>query len=110
MEEKPLVDDEAEPLPGEYGQPIPREIMLRELGFSGRYSRHSAGKRLVSSTLATKAVHTMCTKDLTKRVCPFKMVYSWSNSFNLSGNLNFLIMLADFPTSGWSPNHVSYSL
>lgn len=61
------------PIPGEYGFPIPRELFFRELGFSGVYAshnfpRHNVGKKLVSQSLATKAVHTLCTKDLTRRV------------------------------------------
>jgi hypothetical protein len=73
MEEKPLTEDFFEPIPGEYGHPIPREMMLRELGFSGPFSRHSTGKNVVSHTLATKAVHTMCTKEtLKKRVSQYR--------------------------------------
>jgi len=60
-------------IPGEYGVPIPRELMFRELGFNGPFSRHSVGKAIVSGTLKTKAVHTLSTKDtLRKQV-------TWSN-------------------------------
>ena len=61
--------DSAAPLPGEYGFPIPKEILYRELGFGGCFSflnnpRRNAGKRIVSQSLSTKAVNTLCTKDL----------------------------------------------
>lgn len=62
MEKELVPEIRLEQIPGEYGRPIPLELFYRELGVTGS-SRHKIGRRVVSQTLATKAVHTLCTKE-----------------------------------------------
>ena len=72
MEKIEIEEEEVrDPIPGEYGHPIPRELLFRELGFTQPYSRHQVGRRVVSTTLATKAVHTLCTKETVNRRVSF---------------------------------------
>jgi hypothetical protein len=110
MEEKG-VGEEGVSIPGEYGHPIPREIMLRELGFNGPFSRHSVGKAIVSSTLKTKAVHTMCTKNVLKKKVEYSSSFIYipfnSNPF-LVRTLNFLLVREQ--PSTWHLVLVTYTL
>jgi len=70
MEKEEIDEDYRDPIPGEYGVSIAREIFFREIGLTdpaSKISRHYIGKRVVSQTLATKAVHTLCTKENVNR-------------------------------------------
>ncbi|CAL8127118.1 unnamed protein product [Orchesella dallaii] len=87
---EPREDRRKDPIPGEYGYPIPRELFYRELGFGFgssvssfyRAPRHNIGKKIVSQSLATKAVHTLCTKELTRR--RFKLPNGARTTFHIA--------------------------
>ena len=109
MEKEIITEDREDPIPGEYGHPIPLELFYRELGINGPV-RHRIGRRILSPTLATKAVHAMCTKpEFNKRVRTHRVFVAWNRWWKYL--TEYLISFQSFklPTGARTTFHMAFS-